>query len=490
MLPAAVRLLLGVLLLTLAAPAWPAAERLWHRDLATAQAEARRLDKPVFVYFDAAWCSWCHRYERQTLQTPEVRRALRRHAVPVRIDWDARADLVHRFGGRGLPFNVLLAPDGQVVRTFTGILAPDDLIALLRRPAAGEDEPAAPIQRPQSLDAAAYRAFRDAFLAHLDRLYDPALGTLAGRFATGTGLKRPQPRTWLWLADNGLWPERRRRAARADAGRLLDRLDGGFFYYVDPHRPDSHLETAKLLEPNAWLAAWLADTPGQPRLAAQSGWFFLNGVLRAPAGGFWRAQVADADYYAQPVAQRLRRAPPPVQRLKLAGANAEAALALVRVGRRLDRPQAAAAARGALDFVLARMWRAGRLHRTWRPSGPAGPELPGDLLRVLVAGAAVQAAAPDPQRATRLGRVADKAAAWLAGRMAVSPPPSLRPELAGWAARACGLRARYPQLPDGCQGWALRRLALAAETRPDWLVPGLRAWRQRLDRQTAGTPLR
>jgi hypothetical protein len=479
---AMIRRLLPPLLLLLAAPAWTAPEGgFWQRDLQAAQAEARRQGRPLFLYFDAAWCSWCHRYERDTLRDPAVRRALRRRTVPVRIDWDARPDLVHRFGGRGLPFNVLLAPDGQVLRTFTGILAPADLIALLRQPTADQSGQASGRgHRPEGLGADAYRAFRDAFLDHLDRLYDPALGTLAGRFATGTGLKRPQPRTWLWLADAGLWPERRQRAARADAERLLDPLDGGFFYYVDPHRPDSHLETAKLLEPNAWLTAWLAETPGRPRLAAQSGWFFLSGVLRGPDGGFRRAQLADADYYALAAGERLKRPSPPVQRLRLAGANAEAALALLRAGPSLGRPEPAAAARAAVDFVLGRMWRGGQLFHALGPEGLTGPDLPGDLFRVLVAGDAVQEAFPQDQRGRRLARVADNAAAWIGERMTASSP-SVRTELAGWIARGCGLRMRYPQLPAGCQAWALRRLTLAAETRPDWLVPGLRAWQQRLE---------
>jgi hypothetical protein len=75
--------------------------------------------------------------------------------------------------------------------------------------------------------------------------------------------------------------------------------------------------------------------------------------------------------------------------------------------------------------------------------------------------------------------VAERAAEWLERRMGEESVP--RSELAALAARACGLRARYPALPAGCQGWALRHLTLRPETRPDWLIPGLRAWQARLD---------
>lgn len=475
------RLVALMLALSLGGPA--GAADLWRQDLAAARAEARRSGQPLFLYFDAAWCSWCHRYERQTLSDPGVRRVLAERTVPVRIDWDARPDLVNRYGGRGLPFNVLLAPDGRVLRRFTGILAPADLIALLERPG---PSPAAEREgdrlRPRSLDAAAFRDFRAAFLDHLGRLYDPALGTLAGRFATGAGLKRPQPRTWLWLETAGLWPRRRQRAAGVDAGRLLDRLDGGFFYYVDPHRPDGHRETAKLLETNAWLTAWLAGEGGLPRLAAQSGWFFLRGTLWDPRGGFWRARIADADYYALPVAERLRATPPPVQRVKLAGANAGAARALLRGADRLGRPELAAAAARTLDFVLEVMRRNGRLYHRLQDGRLDVPGLPADRFRVLAAGAELQDRRPDPDRARRLRQVARQAARWLAERME-GEGAALRPELAGLVAEACGRRDHYPGLPRGCRDWALRRLTLGPETRPDWLIPGLRAWRQRLDRR-------
>lgn len=466
-----------------AGPDWEAAG--WHGDWAAARAEARSSGRPLFLYFDAAWCSWCRRYERETLSRPRVQRILRRETVPVRLDWDARSDLVSRYGGRGLPFNVLLAPDGAVLRTFTGILAPEDLFALVRRiPAEGRavDRPG---RRPDpSLDRAAYRDFRQAFLDHLERLYDPALGTLAGRYATGRGLKRAQPRTWLWLMERPDWRERAARAARRERERLLDAVDGGFFYYVDPHRDAAHRETAKLAEHNAWMAAWLARAgtqfgEGESRWAALSGWFFLAEILRDRAtGGFWRAQVADGAYYALEPARRLEEAAPPVDRILRSDVNAEVAQALLRVAESLGRPAAAAQGTAALDFVLRAMLRGDRLHHS-RRDGQWGPSnLPGDLLRVLVAGHAVQRREADAGRGRRLAVVAERAAAWLRRAMAEDTVP--RPELAALAARACGLRERYPALPDGCQEWALRRLALRPETRPDWLIPGLRAWEARL----------
>ncbi|KPV41879.1 hypothetical protein AN478_00310 [Thiohalorhabdus denitrificans] len=458
---------------------WEAAG--WLDDLAAARARARQVGKPVFVYFDAEWCSWCHQYEAETLSRARVQRTLRAETVPVRLDWDARRDLVNRYGGRGLPFNVLLAPDGRVLRTFTGILPPQELIALVRDIPEAEPGPEEPETTPSGLGRAGYEAYRSAFLEHVERLYAPDVGTLAGRYETGTGLKRTQPRTWMWLEGRPGWSERAREARAVEVERLLDPLDGGFFYYVDPHRPEAHRETAKLLEHNAWMVAWLAGSDRhRVRNAAWSGWFFLRITLwDAENGGFWRARIADAEYYARPASERLARRAPPVDRAKLADANAQAALALLRAGRRLEDPALAEHARGALDYVLAELLHEGRLYHSLRDGERAVAGLPEDLFWVLIAGDAVQEQAAEAWRAERLGAVATLAARWLDERMEEGGG-SPRGEVAALAARACGLRERYPVLPAGCREWALERLALGPETRPDWLVPGLRAWEARL----------
>ena len=465
---------------------WEAAG--WYEDLATARSRARKVGRPLFLYFDAAWCSWCQRYERETLSSPRVQRVLRKRTVPVRLDWDARRDLVHRYGGRGLPFNVLLAPDGRVLQAFTGILPPAELIALVRNYPAREMEPGKEGIRPSGLDEKAFRRFRAAFLDRLERLFAPEAGTLAGRHPTGAGLKRSQPLTWMWLQDQPGWTERARRAMGAQVDRLLDPLDAGFFYYVDFHRPEAHRETAKLLEHNAWMTAWLSGSDQRrARLAAFSGWLFLRVTLWDETnGGFWRGCLADSDYYGHPPAERLSLPAPPVDRTKLAGANAEAALALVRAAENMDRPVLAEYGRGALDFVLKEMLHEGYLYHVRRGGERAVPDLPGDVLWVLIAGAAVQEGHPGDWRAERLATVARIAARWLRERMAAEDENLPRTELAALAARACSLRGRYPALPRGCQAWALRHLQLGPETRPDSLIPGVLAWEARLGKGKPG----
>jgi len=463
----------------------------WVEDLESGLAQARAAARPAFVYFDAPWCSWCQQYERETLRRPRVRAALERDYVPIVVNYDARPDLFQRFGGKGLPFTVILSPRGEVLNRFVGVMAPDDLFDLLVQfrvaaPAAPPDDfGAAPAVRVTALDRSGYASFRRAFLGHVEALYEERLGTLVGRFESGATLKRPSPLTWMYLHRHGLWPGRTARAARVERERLHDPLNGGFFNFLDPSR-EEYLESSKILEANAWLSAWLAEmgrTDRAARRAAYSGWFFLRETLWDwERGGFWQAQVADTAYYRTPPAQRLRLALPPIDRLKRADTNAQAAWALMHLGETLGQAAMQDYGARALDFVLTEMLRHGRLHHVWREDGLGVADLPADWFWVLAAGIEVERLRPDGNRRARLRTLARIAADWLTRRMAAPAAEPLPVELAGliaWVAAG----PHYPVLPAGAQDWALRQLRIEAETPPDDLVLGLRAWEAALARQ-------
>lgn len=454
--------------------------------------QARVRGRPAFVYFDAPWCSWCHRYQAEALDRPSVRAALARDFVPVVVDYDARPDVVERLRARGLPYTLILAPDGNVLNAFAGVLSAADLLDVLARvkeaPApAFAAEPFVDTVRPAGLDRAAYADFRKAFLEHLERLYRPGESTLAGSYATGATLKRPSPLTWIYLEDQGLWPERARAAARAERERLWDRANGGFFNFLDPAQPEKeHLETSKLLEANAWLSAWMARHAArdpEARAAALSGWFYLREVLWDRAGGgFFQAQRADADYYGLRGAPRRSGEPPPVERIKRADTNAQAAWALVDLSRLLDEAQPADYAAGALAYVLRRLLRSGRLHHLEREGRLEGGTLPQDLFWVLAAAAEVDAVRPDPARRSGMATVERAAAQWLRERMRSRGTGEVSVELAGliaWVAAS----GHYAALPEDAGAWAFGQLRIEPQTAPDELVLGLRAWEAVLARR-------
>ncbi|MCR4301612.1 MAG: thioredoxin family protein [Sulfuricaulis sp.] len=473
---------------------WPlaagATSAEWVEGFEAGLAQARDQQRPAFVYFDAEWCSWCQRYKRDTLDTPRVRDLLARHYVATRVDFDARPDLVKRYGVRGLPYTLILSPAGKVLNGFVGILTPGDMSDMLRDFAVRR-ESALPRERPDiiarsgRLDRAGFEKFRRAFLDHVNDLYDPRHGTLAGRFETGATLKRPSPLTWMYLANHEPWRERARRAALAEHKRLHDPVGGGFFNFLDPSQPGGdYTESSKLLEGNAWLIAWFAQAGtenAELKQVAVDGWRFMRDRLWDARGrGFWQAQVADQRHYALPSWLRWLSAPPPLDRLKRADTNAQAAWALVHYARATGDRRALDYAAGALDFVLTTQWRDGRLYHHWRDATLSTPDVPLDWFWVLGAGAELERVLPDAARRQRLQEISVLAASWLRQAMRMSDSELPDSELAGMIAWVSQHQSLYPQIPPRAREWALKRLHLNAETLPDDVVHGLLAWEQAL----------
>ncbi len=243
---------------------------------------------------------------------------------------------------------------------------------------------------------------------------------------------------------------------------------------MNPHRPEQHLETAKLLEHNAWMLAWLSQARDlATRRSAWSVWYFLHELLwDRDRCGFGRALPADPAYYALAPAQRLKRDAPQPDLTLRADLNAQLTLALLlaQIPAAPERQRYAAA---ALDCVLSRLLDEAGLHHLARGEVRSPRRnLPADLLWVLAAGAALQQTQPDAQRAASLTQVRGHAIAWLRQRLQAGELPA-DPTLPGLLAFAC---AADRALPADCLPFALRRLGLAPDTRPDWLVPGLWGW--------------
>ena len=72
-----------------------------------------------------------------------MRQVIRRRYIPVLVDYDDRPDLFRRLGGVGLPFTVMVSPNGEVMARLPGILTPRDTRVFLEETAAGRVSPAA-----------------------------------------------------------------------------------------------------------------------------------------------------------------------------------------------------------------------------------------------------------------------------------------------------------------------------------------------------------
>lgn len=206
-------------------------------DLDGALRQARQDGRQVVVYVHASWCGHCRRMEEATLSDPAVLATASRH-IWVGLDLDHHPEPAARYRVRGVPAVVVLAPDGSALARREGFQTPDELLALLRDPAAGASseeravDVAAALQRMREGLAAAETAegARDALapavrlLARPDRLARDML------LEACVSLDARAQRGLLLLLDD---PALAVRAAGADALRAATRGELPF----DPFAP-------------------------------------------------------------------------------------------------------------------------------------------------------------------------------------------------------------------------------------------------------------
>jgi thiol-disulfide isomerase/thioredoxin len=137
-----VGLFLGTLLfpvLTIAQQPFP-----WESTLENAQQAAAQSNRLVLVHFWAPWCGKCKKMESEVFNQPGVGAALLVNYVPVKINADQMPSTATKYGITGLPTDIIITPQGQVVDMLRGqiegtqYLARLNQIASARRQSAGQ----------------------------------------------------------------------------------------------------------------------------------------------------------------------------------------------------------------------------------------------------------------------------------------------------------------------------------------------------------------
>ena len=89
--------------------------------------EAKRKNKPLYVFIHGDNCSWCTKFETETLETSQIRRRLRTEFIPVAVNFDKQKRLVKQLRTEFMPTSILLAPNGQKLLRFYGFIGPKAL---------------------------------------------------------------------------------------------------------------------------------------------------------------------------------------------------------------------------------------------------------------------------------------------------------------------------------------------------------------------------
>ena len=341
---------------------------------------ARAQDRPLFLYFHGQWCTWCRDFQNESLEHDEVVDVIRTGYIPVLIDLDRRRDLFTRYGGRGLPFVVILDAQDEVRGRFTGHVGPADLARVLterRRQISVTGREVAPADEPIET----VEGFREM----LDEVYDPRSRRLSGSAMFGTLSKRPQPWTLGFLLRQDGWQERVQELLDQAIQDLWDAEEGGFFFFFDPDQPDFQraLETSKRLDQNAaflWLFSDAYASLGIPayREVLERNLEYLRNHLWDPGEQrFFGSQYSDDFYYAQSLEDRQDLAPPPVDRTSFADASGQMIAALVHAAAALEDPSLLEWAGAALESMQRELGTEDGYLHALPPDGP--PELEGYL---------------------------------------------------------------------------------------------------------------
>ncbi len=298
------------------------------------ESEAR--ERPIFFYFHGQWCTWCRDFQDESLENPDVVESIERDYIPVLVDLDERADLFRRYGGRGLPFVVIVNHEDEMLTRFTGHVNPRDLQNILE----SQRDMFSVTGREITPDDAGIDDL-DAFLEMLGEVYDERADRLSGSATFGTLSKRPQPWTYRFLLGQKEWEDRMPGLLDQIAEDLYDEVEGGFFFFHDPDQRDPvlALETSKRLDQNAafmWLFADAYEALGDDRyveIAQGIRDYFREQLWDQRQLRFGNSQYADRDYYQLDPETRRDTDPPQVDRNTYADTSGQAIAALANLAR-------------------------------------------------------------------------------------------------------------------------------------------------------------
>ncbi|BDU68128.1 thiol:disulfide interchange protein DsbD [Geothrix oryzae] len=102
------------------------------QDLEGALAKAQAEHKVVLVDIYADWCAQCKELDEKTWPDPALKAWIAQHAIPIRIDTDAkRKDLAAKLQIRSYPTVLLLDAEGRELRRILGFQKPETIKAWL-----------------------------------------------------------------------------------------------------------------------------------------------------------------------------------------------------------------------------------------------------------------------------------------------------------------------------------------------------------------------
>jgi thioredoxin-related protein len=88
--------------------------------------------KKVFLHFTAEWCYYCGVMEMETFKDPAIISSLNENFISIKVDYDRETKTSDFYRVRGLPDNIFIAEDGQIIGRRPGYIPPELLKRILK----------------------------------------------------------------------------------------------------------------------------------------------------------------------------------------------------------------------------------------------------------------------------------------------------------------------------------------------------------------------
>lgn len=304
--------LLGALLLVACGASTPAPEHAgsphaaaegpdWSAWSQAAFERARQEQRPILLSVQAGWCHWCHVMNDTTYRDPEVL-SLLEGFVMIRVDADARPDLMERYRRWGWPATVFLRPDGERILALRGYRDGPTFQRVLDEVSAAHRDGRTLEEASESRAHGDLDAVREGLLAQLDGMYDEDAGGWGRR--QRYPFAEPVEHALYRAAVRGedTWRQRALFSLERYA-TLLDPVWGGMYQYsVGGVWDRPHFEKIVPVQAGAlrtFAEAYRLTGDARWRAHADAVRGYLRAFLRGEDGAFYTSQDADLGGHGQ-----------------------------------------------------------------------------------------------------------------------------------------------------------------------------------------------